>query len=113
MTDQDWVEEFPAAVTVCDADGNILMMNQKERRQFNLAEGETLAGRNLADCHSKSSNRKIKRLMRRQQMTVYTVEEYSKRELIIQGPWYQNGKFSGLVEISIDLAGEILHVVRK
>ena len=34
MTDHAWIKEFPAAITVCDAEGIILEMNDKAAKTF-------------------------------------------------------------------------------
>jgi len=33
MSEHDWMKEFPAAITVCDANGIILEMNDKSAPQ--------------------------------------------------------------------------------
>ena len=59
MTDTDWVKELPAAVTVCDADGTILFMNDMSIKAFEEDGGAALVGTNLLDCHPEPSRSKL------------------------------------------------------
>ena len=51
MSEHDWIKEFPAAVTVCDAEGIILEMNDKAAKTFESDGGYALIGKNMLDCH--------------------------------------------------------------
>jgi len=112
MISPDWVEEFPAMISVCDADGIILAMNRKEADHYQDRGGKNLIGTNLFDCHKERSVKIIKRLMQTQKIRLYTVEENGKKEMVLQSPWYQNGTFKGLVEIVVEIKGEIERIVR-
>ena len=112
MVNTDWVEEFPAMISVCDADGIILAMNQKEADHYKDRGGKNLIGTNLFDCHKKRSVNIIKRIMQTQKVRLYTVEEKGKKELVIQSPWYQNGEFKGLVEIVVEVKDEVERIIR-
>jgi transcriptional regulator with PAS, ATPase and Fis domain len=112
MLTPDWVNEFPAQISVCDTQGVILAINEKEAEFFQDQGGKLLIGTNLANCHSHRSTNMIQKLMQSQEMRVYTVEEQGTKELIIQGPWYQDGQFSGLVEIAVKIPDQILHIIR-
>ena len=46
---KDWTYEFPAAITVSDQDGTILMMNEKSASTFSGDGGSKLIGKNLFD----------------------------------------------------------------
>lgn len=43
----DYMKELNVAITVCDSDGNILMMNDKSQK---TNHGD-LVGQNVLDCH--------------------------------------------------------------
>ncbi len=47
MFKENWHEELPVAVTVCDADGIILMMNEKAGKVFQKDGGKNLIGKNV------------------------------------------------------------------
>jgi len=112
MNNSDWVEEFPAMISVCDTNGIILAMNKREALFFNDQGGKDLIGTSLFDCHKENSVRIIKKLMKTKKTRIYTAEENGKKELIIQGPWYKEDICCGLVEIAIEIEGEIPHLVR-
>lgn len=113
MNAHAWIKEFPAAVTVCDADGIIIEMNAKAIKTFENDGGEKLIGSNLLDCHPEPSRSKLKELLSLQKKNVYTIEKNGIKKLIYQAPWFTNGKFSGLVEISIEIPFEMPHFVRS
>ena len=102
-----WVEEFPGAITVCDSAGIILEMNVKAMEDFREEGGQKLIGTNLLDCHPEPARNKLRQLMEGQQVNVYTTEKKGVRKLICQTPWYKAGKYSGFVELSIVIPGEI------
>lgn len=59
----DWVEGFPAAVTVCDREGVILSMNDRSCATFEAQGGRNLVGQNLLDCHPGASKEKLRELL--------------------------------------------------
>ena len=99
----NWVRELPAAFTVCDRHGIILEMNDKARSTFS---GD-LVGRNVLDCHPEPARAKLADLLATGKSNVYTIEKNGRRKLIYQSPWYQDGRFAGLVEISLELPASI------
>lgn len=103
----DWVEDYPAAVTVCDDKGIILAMNRLSIEQFRKWGGEKLIGSSLFDCHPESANTLIKKQLQSQKPNVYITQSKSGRRLVQQVPWYRDGVFAGLVETTGPVAGEI------
>lgn len=99
--ENNWVKEADMAVTVCDTRGIVVAMNDKSRRTFAKYGGEKLIGSNLYDCHPEPSQRKLRQLLEEQKQNTYLSESKGKKHLIHQTPWYENGEFRGLVEISI------------
>jgi PAS domain-containing protein len=93
----------PFAATVCDPEGILIYMNAAAEALFVKDGGRALLGTNLYDCHSSESQEKIRALMRDRASNVYTVEKRGKKRLIYQAPWYQDGEFAGLVEISFEI----------
>lgn len=108
----DWVEEFPRMISVCDTEGKILVMNKEIAEYFISSGGKKLIGTNLYDCHGKIAGKQIRDLMEVQKTDVYIAEENGERELVIHVPWFKQGTFSGIVEISVPLAGEIRVIKR-
>jgi transcriptional regulator with PAS, ATPase and Fis domain len=109
----DWVEEFPGMISVCDKEGKILVLNRKIADYFESTGGKELIGSNLFDCHGKSSGAQIRALMTKEKAHIYIAEENGERELVIHAPWYKGGEFSGLVEITVPLEGEIMEIKRE
>jgi len=112
MTDPTWAKEFPGAITVCDADGIILEMNDKAAKSFETSGGRQLIGTQLLDCHSEASRAKVQHLLETRQANVYTIEKNGIHNLIYQSPWYQDGEYRGLVELSLEIPAEMPHFVR-
>jgi PAS domain S-box-containing protein len=112
MTNQGWVKEFPAAITVCDSRGIILEMNDKAAKGFQDQGGEKLIGTNLLDCHPEDARAKLEQMMKTQSVNVYTVENAGVRKFIFQSPWHEDGKYAGFVEIVTEIPKTIPHIVR-
>jgi hypothetical protein len=113
MSNPSWVHEFPGEVTVCDQDGTILEMNAFSVRYFAADGGSDLIGKNLLDCHPDYARSRLKELLANQQRNVYTIEKEGIKRLIYQTPWYADGKFQGLVELSLEIPEEIPHFKRS
>ena len=112
MEDHAWIQEFPGAITVCDAEGIILEMNGRAVQAFEDQGGSALVGTNLLDCHPEPSRSKLKRMLDTHQTNVYTIETRGVRKLIYQAPWYRGGKYAGLMELSLEIPASIPHFVR-
>ncbi len=113
MPEHEWFKEFPGAVTVCDADGVILDMNDKAARTFEKDGGYALIGRNLLDCHSDLSRGKVQQLLASHEKNVYSIEKNGVKKIIAQLPWTKNGEYAGFVELSIEIPFEMPHFVRS
>ncbi len=108
----DWVKEYPGAVTVCDAQGIILYMNNRAVKVLSGTSG-SLVGQNLMDCHPEPARTKLAQLLRTQATNSYTIEKNGVKKLIHQSPWYQDGKYGGFVELSIEIPFSMPHFIRK
>jgi transcriptional regulator with PAS, ATPase and Fis domain len=113
MNDNEWIKEFPAAVTVCDKDGILLEMNDKAAKTFEEDGGRKLLGSNVLDCHPEPARTQTELLLTRHEKNVYTIEKNGVKKLIYQSPWYKNGEFAGLVEISLEIPLELPHFIRS
>jgi transcriptional regulator with PAS, ATPase and Fis domain len=113
MSEQDWIKEFPAAVTVCDADGIILEMNDKAAKTFEKDGGRNLIGCNMLDCHPEQARPKTEALLAARQKNVYTIEKNGIKKLIYQSPWYRDGEYAGFVELSLEIPFQLPHFVRS
>jgi hypothetical protein len=113
MTALDWVQGFPASITVCDRTGVLLEMNDRAAQVFAADGGRDLIGRNMLDCHPEPARGKTERLLASGATNVYTIEKQGVKKLIYQAPWYRDGQFAGLVELSIELPADLPHFVRS
>ena len=109
----DWVNEFPGAVTVCDRKGVIVAMNNQAQQVFAKSGGGTLVGSDLSACHPEPARTKLAELLKHPAVHAYTIEKNGIKKLIYQAPWYENGQFSGLVEVSLVLPENMPHFVRS
>jgi len=112
MSEHAWVKSFPAAITVCDAQGIILEMNEAALEVFRADGGEKLLGSNLLDCHSERSRRILEEMMTNQRANVYTIEKNGRKKLIYQSPWYKDGQYAGFIELSLVIPAEMPHFIR-
>jgi hypothetical protein len=112
MPAAEWVEEFPGAVTVCDADGIILEMNARSAAVFAADGGRALIGTNALDCHPERARAIMRDMLAAGQKNVYTIEKNGVKKLIYQSPWYRAGAYAGFVELSLEIPAEMPHFVR-
>lgn len=112
MKDTAWFKEFPGAITVTDADGVIIAMNDRSAQTFKENGGVELIGKNVLDCHPEPARSKLKALFDSPQSNVYTIQKHGHQRLIYQTPYFVEGKFAGLVEMGLDLPDEMPHFNR-
>ncbi len=102
-----WIQEFPAAITVCDTKGIITAMNVKSALLFAKNGGYELIGKSLLDCHPPEAREILKNMLEKQSDNCYISEKDGAKKLIIQSPWYEGGLFMGLVEIVKEINDDI------
>jgi transcriptional regulator with PAS, ATPase and Fis domain len=112
MSANDWVKAFPGAVTVCDAEGKIIEMNEKSTEVFAADGGAALLGANVLDCHPEPSRSKLKGMMDERRTNVYTIQKNGKKKLIYQMPWYKDGAYAGFVELAFEIPWDLPHFNR-
>ena len=114
MTTPDWAAGFPGDITVCDAEGVILYLN--DRSAAGIRQGRwprphrqepaglppgalPHPGEGAAGLHNASTPTPSRRR--------------ASTKLIYQTPWYKDGVFAGLVEMSLEIPADMPHFVRK
>jgi transcriptional regulator with PAS, ATPase and Fis domain len=112
MIDHAWLEEFPGAVTVCDERGTIIEMNEQAVATFQSDGGRALIGADVRSCHPQAARVKLDALFESRQPNVYAIRKQGIRKLIYQSPWYCDGRFAGIVELSLEVPTEIPEFVR-
>lgn len=108
----DFIEKLDGAVIVTDADGSLIYMNERALRNFEKDGGKELLGKNLMDCHSEGSCKKILEIIETKKNNVYTIEKKGKKKLIFQTPWISSGEFKGLIELSLEIPFDMPHFIR-
>jgi transcriptional regulator with PAS, ATPase and Fis domain len=111
MQSFDWITEYPGAVTVCDAQGIILYMNQRAVTVLS-DNGRNLTGKSLLDCHPEPARTKLVEMLQTQAPNTYTIEKNGVKKLIHQSPWFENGSYKGFVELSVEIPFAMPHYVR-
>lgn len=113
MTDRSrWGEGLPVAITVTDAEGKILEMNQRSRETFAKEGGGALIGSSVFGCHPEPALTKTLELFQKMTPNHYTIRKHGQRKIIHQIPWTEEGRFAGFVEISIPIPDELPHFDR-
>ncbi len=112
VIDHEWLAEFPGAVTVCDERGIILAMNDKAAATFADDGGRALVGSDVRACHPEAARAKLDALFDNRKANVYTIRKRGFRKLIYQSPWYRDGRFAGIVELSLEIPSDIPEFVR-
>ncbi len=108
----NWAKSLNCAITVSNADGIIIYMNEKSGKTFEKWGGLELIGKSMYNCHSPKSDETIKRMLDKGDTNVYTIEKAGIKKMIYQTPWYKDGKVAGLVEISLEIPFELPHFIR-
>ncbi len=112
MDKHAWINSFPGAITVCDAQGVILEMNDAAAEVFRADGGKELVGADMLGCHPERARQVLEALMTSRRTNVYTIEKQGRKKLIYQAPWYQDGAYAGYVEVSLVLPADMPHFVR-
>ena len=82
----NWSDEFPGAITVCNAKGIILYMNQKAGEVFKKYGGLKLIGKSVLDCHPEPARTKLLKMLKTRRHNVYTIEKKGMKKVIFQTP---------------------------
>ncbi len=111
--DHEWLNGFPGAITVCDEHGIIVGMNDKAAAGYRDAGGRALLGSDVRACHQGESRAKVAALFEKREKNVYTIQKRGVRKLIYQSPWYRDGEFAGIVELSLEIPQHMPEFVRE
>jgi len=105
-------KELPFAITVCDTEAIILYMNDRSASTFQKYGGSDIIGTSLFLYHHGPAAVKLRELLDTQSKNAYTIEKNGVKKMIYQSPWYKDGKFAGLIELSLEIPMEMAHFVR-
>lgn len=112
MNNIDYFDDIDISITVSDSSGKILYMNHRSTENFKKDGGLELVGKSLLDCHPEPSRSKLVDLLESPRTNAYTIEKNGVKKLIYQTPWYDNNKYCGLIEFSIELPENLPNFVR-
>ncbi len=112
MDKNAWYETFPGAITVTDENGIIVNMNAESRSRKEMQLGFDLIGHNAITCHKEPTQSKVRKLYENQRSNIYSITKDGKKQLVYQSPYFIEGKFSGIVELVLDLPDNIPHFDR-
>ncbi|MDD5088307.1 MAG: diguanylate cyclase [bacterium] len=107
-----WSRECAVAITVTDAHGTIIEMNDRAAQVFAKDGGRTLIGSSVLDCHPESSRSMVAKQLHGGITNAYTIEKGGVKKLIYQTPWHRDGKFAGLIEFSMEIPRDLPHFNR-
>jgi transcriptional regulator with PAS, ATPase and Fis domain len=112
MSKNTWFKTFPGALMVTDKDGKIINMNDPSAENYKKDGGYDLLGTNAIMCHQGPSLKKIEELYQSHEINTYTISKDGKKKLIYQAPYFENGEFAGMVELSLPLPDMMPHYDR-
>jgi len=113
MPNASWTKEVPFAITVTDANGIIIDMNDRSAVTFEKDGGRDLIGKQVLDCHPEPARSRLESLLKEGSSNIYTIEKKGVKKIIVQTPWRVEGKLAGMVELSIELPADMQHFVRE
>lgn len=108
----EWINGLPMAITVCDADGIFIEMNDQADKTFAKYGGRELIGKSAYDYHPPHCNDMIRKMIATGKAHSYTIDKAGQKKLIHQQPWFKDGIIAGVVEFSIVLPDDMPHYVR-
>lgn len=92
----------------------MIYMNDQSRKDFmKYDEGQFGLGSSLIGCHPEPARTKLLEMLKQPSVNVYTTEKNGKHKLIRQAPWYKDGVFSGVIEISFEIPSSLPHHIRS
>ena len=109
----EWIDKMDGNVIVSDARGKIIYMNEKAITHYEKNGGGSLIGKDLLECHGMDSRKKIMEIMTSGQKNVYTIEKRGIQKIIYQSPWFRDGEFRGIIELSLEIPVEMPHFIRS
>jgi len=112
MNNKEWFKYFPGAITVTDAHGIILEINEASAKMYKANGGYALIDRNAITCHKEPAQTKVREIYETQSLNVYSITKNGKKKLVYQAPYFVKDKFSGIVEIVLNLPDHIPHFNR-
>ena len=105
-----WFKAFPGSITITDANGIILDMNEKAAESYRDSGGRGLIGKSAIDCHEEPVRQTVQKMYDEPAMRIYTTRENGQKILVTHAPFFSGGGFMGIVELVMEFPEEIPHV---
>lgn len=105
-----WFKNLPACITVTDANGIILEMNDQAAESYRDGGGRNLIGKSAIACHEEPVRQTVQRMYDTAKGRIYTTHEGGQKILVVHAPYFSDGVFKGIVELVIDVPAVIPHV---
>ena len=112
MEKHSWYKVFPGAITVTDEKGTVIEMNEGSEKLFEKDGGYAVLGQNVITCHPPGTQEKVRQIYETQSFNIYSITKGGQKHLVYQAPYFIEGEFSGMVELSLDLPDDIPHFDR-
>jgi DUF438 domain-containing protein len=112
MEKHAWYKVFPGAITVTDAEGTVIEMNEGSEKLFEKDGGYAVMGRNAITCHPARVQEKVRRIYEDHQFNIYSIKKNGKKHLVYQAPYFFGDEFGGIVELFLELPEHIPHFDR-
>jgi PAS domain-containing protein len=105
-----WVASFPAEIIVCDAQGNIIEMNDVAIALYQSVGGAEMIGRNVFDHHREPSRSQVEALVAQRRQVIYTTEKDGQKKLVCIAPWQQDHEYAGFTLLTLDLPEDLPNI---
>jgi transcriptional regulator with PAS, ATPase and Fis domain len=105
-----WFKDFPGSITITDAKGIILEMNEKAAASYRDSGGYELIGKSAITCHEGPVRQTVQKMYDEPAMRIYTTRENGQKVLVTHAPVFSDEGFMGIVEMVIDIPESIPHV---
>lgn len=112
MSENDWCNEIAMEIMVSTRDGKIVEMNKAAQTVFKPDGGLNLLGKDILECHPQPARQKLLNMMDTQNTNAFLDTENGIKRFYFQSPWYLSGEYSGFIELSFEVGGEIPHYKR-
>jgi hypothetical protein len=110
--DRRWVDGFPGTITVIDAQGTIIDMNESAAQAFADRGGRGLVGASAFNCHPGPCREKLETLMESREKRIYTVLQGGRHKFVILAPWFVDGEYAGYLDMSLEIPETLPHFDR-
>jgi len=110
MEQDIWFKRFPGSITITDAKGIILEMNDKAAEFYRDGGGFDLIGKSAINCHEEPVRQTVQKMYNEPAMRIYTTRENGQKILVTHAPFYSDARFMGIVELVIDIPENMPHV---